>query len=32
VERTLCNGHTVFAHGQVNNDVFGEEIRFRHEN
>lgn len=30
VERTLCNGQTVYANGQVNNEVLGEEIRFTH--
>ena len=30
VERTLCNGQTVYADGQVNADVLGEEIRFNH--
>ena len=31
VERTLCNGHTVYADGYIYNKVRGEEIRFRHE-
>ena len=31
VERTLCNGHTVYADGAVSNDVVGEELRFNHE-
>ena len=30
VERTLCNGKTVYADGQVNSDVLGEEISFDH--
>ena len=30
VERTLCNGKTVFADGCVNTDVLGEEITFNH--
>ena len=30
VERTLCNGHTVYANGQVFADVLGEAITFRH--
>jgi dihydroorotase len=30
VERTLCNGKTVFADGHVNTDVLGEEITFNH--
>ena len=30
VERTLCNGKTVFADGRVNTDVLGEEIAFNH--
>lgn len=30
VERTLCNGYTVYADGVVVNDVHGEEIVFRH--
>lgn len=30
VERTLCNGKTVFADGRVNTDVLGEEIAFDH--
>lgn len=30
VERTLCNGKTVFADGRVNKDVLGEEIAFDH--
>ena len=29
VERTLCNGHTVYADGQVDRDYIGEEISFR---
>ena len=31
VERTLCNGQTVYAHDTVFPDVMGEEIRFCHE-
>ena len=31
VERTLCNGHTVYQHGQgVDTNYTGEEIRFNH--
>ena len=30
VERTLCNGHTVYANGQISTDVLGEPITFRH--
>lgn len=30
VERTLCNGQTVYADGQIFSDVKGEEIRFNH--
>ena len=30
VERTLCNGQTVYADGAVNAAVLGEEIRFNH--
>ena len=30
VERTLCNGQTVYADGVVNDAVIGEEIRFNH--
>ncbi len=30
VERTLCNGQTVYANGVVNDAVIGEEIRFNH--
>ncbi len=30
VERTLCNGLTVYANGKVNTNVLGEEIRFNH--
>ena len=30
VERTLCNGQTVYADGQIFPDVKGEEIRFNH--
>lgn len=32
VERTLCNGRTVYADGRVAEDVVGEEIAFAHEN
>jgi dihydroorotase len=28
VERTLCNGHTVYADGRVDTSYVGEEIRF----
>lgn len=31
VVRTLCNGHTVYADGQVQDGHVGEEIRFRHD-
>ena len=31
VERTLCNGQTVYADGQVNKSVLGEEICFNHD-
>ena len=31
VERTLCNGQTVYADGQVNKNAFGEEISFNHD-
>ena len=30
VERTLCNGHTVYHNGQVDNTYMGEEIAFKH--
>ena len=30
VERTLCNGHTVYHNGQVDNTYIGEEIAFKH--
>ncbi len=30
VERTLCNGQTVYTNGQVSADVLGEAITFRH--
>lgn len=30
VERTLCNGQTVYADGHVNTDIVGEEISFNH--
>ena len=30
VERTLCNGQTVYANGQVNTDILGEAITFCH--
>ena len=29
VERTLCNGHTVYVDGKVDSDYIGEEISFR---
>jgi dihydroorotase len=29
VERTLCNGHTVYVGGNVDTDYIGEEIAFR---
>ncbi len=29
VERTLCNGHTVYVDGKVDKDYIGEEIAFR---
>jgi dihydroorotase len=31
VERTLCNGQTVYADGQVVADVLGEPITFSHK-
>ena len=30
VERTLCNGRTVYHNGQVDNTYIGEEIAFKH--
>ena len=30
IERTLCNGSTVYSHGQVSSEIHGEEIAFRH--
>jgi dihydroorotase len=30
VERTLCNGHTVYCNSQVDNTYIGEEIAFKH--
>lgn len=30
VERTLCNGQTVYVDGHVNTDIVGEEISFNH--
>lgn len=30
VERTLCNGHSVYSQGQVDAGYIGEEIRFSH--
>ena len=30
VERTLCNGHSVYVHGQVDAGYIGEEISFNH--
>ncbi len=32
VERTLCNGQTVYANGAVDASVHGEEISFNHAN
>jgi dihydroorotase len=29
VERTLCNGHTVYVDGKVDTDYIGEEVVFR---
>ena len=29
VERTLCNGHTVYVDGHVDTNYIGEEIMFR---
>ena len=29
VEQTLCNGHVVYQHGQVDRDYIGQEIAFR---
>ena len=31
IERTLCNGFTVYSDGQVSADIHGEEIAFQHE-
>ena len=31
VERTLCNGRTVYVDGSVSTDVIGEAITFRHD-
>ena len=31
VERTLCNGHTVYAHGAVLPVMAGQPVEFRHE-
>ena len=31
VERTLCNGQSVYSNGQVDNDVLGEPITFSHQ-
>ena len=30
VERTLCNGHTVYRQGEVDGDYIGEPLRFDH--
>jgi dihydroorotase len=30
VERTLCNGYTVYHEGRVDDSYIGEEIRFNH--
>ena len=30
VERTLCNGHTVYADGVVDSTYFGEPVKFHH--
>ena len=30
VERTLCNGHTVYNDGHVDTAYIGEELRFTH--
>ena len=32
VERTLCNGHTVYADGQVDTHYIGEAVSFNHTN
>ena len=32
VEYTLCNGQPVYANGIVNDNILGEEIRFKHDN
>ena len=32
VERTLCNGHTVYADGTVNSTYIGEPLQFNHSN
>ena len=31
VERTLCNGHTVYYQGEVDGDYVGEPLRFDHD-
>ncbi len=30
IERTICNGHTVYMDGHVSPDYVGEEIKFKH--
>lgn len=30
IERTLCNGHTVYRQGRVDSEYIGEEIQFHH--
>ena len=30
VERTLCNGHTVYQQGTVDTNYIGEELKFNH--
>ena len=32
VERTVCNGHTVYADGQVDTHYIGEAVSFNHTN
>ena len=32
VQRTLCNGHTVYDKGEIDSHYIGEEIKFNHEN
>ena len=32
IERTLCNGHTVYADGAVDSNYIGEPLQFNHSN